>query len=97
MRTRKTPPGHIGQAAIMMPAFIAAESIRSGYNSQAGGRDSTGLAWHGLCQALTFECGRQVRLTTGKEARKKLHVSLHKVAKTGRLRVMEWGSSLPCI
>ncbi|TIX04045.1 MAG: hypothetical protein E5V46_31840, partial [Mesorhizobium sp.] len=35
----------------------------------------------------------QVGFAAGEEAGKKLHNHLHSVAQTGRLRVMEWGSS----
>jgi hypothetical protein len=52
-----------------------------------------GLAGHGVGEALALESGRQVHFAAGKEAGKKLHDHLHSVAQTGRLRLMEWGSS----
>ncbi|WP_167514619.1 hypothetical protein [Mesorhizobium intechi] len=52
-----------------------------------------GLAGHGFGKALALESGGQVHFAAGKEAGKKLHHHLLSVAQTGRLRLMEWGSS----
>lgn len=66
----------------------------SGDETEAGSGHRAGLAGHGPSEALALERGRQVHFTTRKKAAKKLHRILHSVARTGRLRVMEWGSSL---
>lgn len=65
----------------------------SGDKAEARGSHGAGLARHGVGQALALERGRQVHFAAGKEAGKKLHDHLHSVAQTGRLRLMEWGSS----
>ncbi|WP_167391499.1 hypothetical protein [Mesorhizobium temperatum] len=72
----------------------ACELVRSGDEAEAGGGHGAGLARHGVGKALALERGRQVHFTAGKKAGKKLHDHLHSVAQTGRLRLMEWGSSL---
>jgi hypothetical protein len=68
-------------------------ALTSGDEAEPRGSHGAGLAGHGLGQALALESGRQVHFTAGKKAGKKLHVHLHSVAQTGRLRLMEWGSS----
>ncbi|MBE1709289.1 MULTISPECIES: hypothetical protein [Mesorhizobium] len=65
----------------------------SGHEAEARRSHRTGLAGHGVGKALTLESGRQVHFAAGKEAGKKLHHHLLSVAQTGRLRLMEWGSS----
>ncbi|WP_292513335.1 hypothetical protein [Mesorhizobium sp.] len=72
----------------------ACELVRSGDEAEACSGHSTGLARHGVGKALALERGRQVHFTARKKAGKKLHDHLHSVAQTGRLRLMEWGSSL---
>jgi hypothetical protein len=67
--------------------------IASGDEAEAGGIHGAGLAGHGVGKALTFEGSRQVHFAAGEEAGKKLHDHLQSVAQTGRLRLMEWGSS----
>ncbi|MER8826932.1 hypothetical protein NKH73_13015 [Mesorhizobium sp. M0938] len=61
--------------------------------TQARRIHGTGLAGHGVGKALALERSGQVHFATGEEAGKKLHNHLHSVAQTGRLRLMEWGSS----
>ncbi|WP_181175781.1 hypothetical protein [Mesorhizobium sp. B2-3-4] len=65
----------------------------SGDEAEARGSHGAGLARHGLGKALTLESRGQVHLAAGEEAGKKLHGHLQSVAQTGRLRLMEWGSS----
>ena len=65
----------------------------SGNEAEAGGIHGAGLAGHGVGKTLTLESGRQVHFAAGEEAGKKLHHYLHSFAQTGRLRLMEWGSS----
>jgi hypothetical protein len=67
--------------------------IVSGDEAEAGGIHGAGLAGHGVGKTLTLESGGQVHFAAGKEAGKKLHHHLLSVAQTGRLRLMEWGSS----
>ncbi|WP_168247326.1 MULTISPECIES: hypothetical protein [unclassified Mesorhizobium] len=62
--------------------------------AEASGSHGAGLAGHGLGETLTLESGRQVHFAAGEQAGKELHHHLHLVAQTGRLRLMEWGSSL---
>jgi hypothetical protein len=71
----------------------AYELVRSGDETEACGGHGAGLAGHGVGKALALERGRQVHFATGEKAGKKLHCHLHSVAQTGRLRLMEWGSS----
>jgi hypothetical protein len=75
-------------------ACAACELGRSGDEAEARSGHGAGLAGHGFGKALALERGRQVHFTAKKKAGKKLHHHLHSVAQTGRLRVMEWGSSL---
>ncbi|WP_198032679.1 hypothetical protein [Mesorhizobium sp. WSM2561] len=75
-------------------ASAACELGRSGDEAEACGGHGAGLARHGVGKALALERGRQAHFTASKKAGKKLHHHLHSVAQTGRLRVMEWGSSL---
>ncbi|WP_287113961.1 hypothetical protein [Mesorhizobium sp.] len=72
----------------------ACELVRSGDEAEACGGHGAGLAGHGVGKALALERGRQVHFSARKKAGKKLHHHLHSVAQTGRLRLMEWGSSL---
>ncbi|CCV14517.1 hypothetical protein [Mesorhizobium sp. STM 4661] len=65
----------------------------SGDEAEARGSHGAGLAGHGIGKALALERGRQVHFTASEKAGKKLHDHLHSVAQTGRLRLMEWGSS----
>jgi len=65
----------------------------SGDEAEARRSHRTSLSGHGVGKALTLEGGRQVHFAAGEEAGKKLHDHLHSVAQTGRLRLMEWGSS----
>ncbi|MDX8492861.1 hypothetical protein RFN29_14880 [Mesorhizobium sp. VK22B] len=65
----------------------------SGNEAEASGGHGAGLAGHGLGKTLTLESGRQVHFAAGEQAGKELHHHLHLVAQTGRLRLMEWGSS----
>jgi hypothetical protein len=65
----------------------------SGDETEARRSHGAGLAGHGVGKALTLESGGQVHFAAGEEACKKLHHYLHSVARTGRLRLMEWGSS----
>ena len=65
----------------------------SGDEAEARRSHRAGLAGHGVGEALTLESGGQVHFAAGKEAGKKLHHHLLSVAQTGRLRLMEWGSS----
>ncbi|WP_284273710.1 hypothetical protein [Mesorhizobium huakuii] len=65
----------------------------SGDEAEASRGHRTGLAGHRVGKALTLESGGQVHFAAGKEAGKKLHHHLLSVAQTGRLRLMEWGSS----
>ncbi|CCV07563.1 hypothetical protein MESS2_600019 [Mesorhizobium metallidurans STM 2683] len=71
----------------------AYELVKSGDEAEARRIHGTGLAGHGVGKALALERGGQVHFTAGEEAGKKLHCHLHSVAQTGRLRLMEWGSS----
>jgi len=71
----------------------AARKSLSGDETEARRSHGAGLAGHGLGKALALERGRQVHFATGEKAGKKLHHHLHSVAQTGRLRLMEWGSS----
>ena len=71
----------------------AGEPIISGDEAEAGGVHGAGLARHGVGKTLTLESGGQVHFAAGEEAGKKLHDHLQSVAQTGRLRLMEWGSS----
>ncbi|MCF6112857.1 hypothetical protein [Mesorhizobium muleiense] len=75
-------------------ASAACELGRSGDEAEARGGHGAGLARHCVGKALALERGRQAHFTASKKAGKKLHHHLHTVAQTGRLRVMEWGSSL---
>ncbi|MDX8521880.1 hypothetical protein [Mesorhizobium dulcispinae] len=72
-----------------MPSAMAV----SGNEAEASGGHGAGLTGHGLGKALTLESGRQVHFAAGEKAGKQLHHHLHLVAQTGRLRLMEWGSS----
>ncbi|WP_167335219.1 hypothetical protein [Mesorhizobium erdmanii] len=65
----------------------------SGDEAKARRSHRAGLAGHGVGKTLTLESGGQVHFAAGKEAGKKLHDHLQSVAQTGRLRLMEWGSS----
>ena len=65
----------------------------SGDETEARGSHGAGLAGHGVGKALALKRGRQVHFAAGEEACKKLHDHLQSVAQTGRLRLMEWGSS----
>ena len=65
----------------------------SGDEAEARRSHRASLARHGVGKALTLESGGQVHFAAGKEAGKKLHDHLQSVAQTGRLRLMEWGSS----
>jgi hypothetical protein len=67
------------------------DTVRSGHEAETGGGDRAGLAGHGAGKALALESGGQVGFAAGEEAAEELHVYLHSVARTGRLRVMEWG------
>src|SRR3569623_115438 len=67
--------------------------IASGDEAETGSIHGAGLAGHGLGETRTLESGRQVHFAAGEQAGKKLHHHLHSVAQTGRLRLMEWGSS----
>lgn len=69
----------------------------SGYEAEASSGNCAGLARHGLRKTLTLQSGRQVHLAAGEQASEKLHCNLHSVAKTGRLRLMEWGSSFVAV
>ncbi|MDG4851762.1 MULTISPECIES: hypothetical protein [unclassified Mesorhizobium] len=69
------------------------ETAVSGNEAEASGSHGAGLAGHGLGKTLTLKSGRQVHFATGEQAGKELHHHLHLVAQTGRLRLMEWGSS----
>jgi len=69
----------------------------SGYEAKASSGNCASLAGHGLRKTLTLQSGRQVHLTAGEQASEKLHCNLHSVAKTGRLRLMEWGSSFVAV
>ncbi|MBZ9732339.1 hypothetical protein LB534_00630 [Mesorhizobium sp. CA18] len=71
--------------------------IASGDEAEAGSIHGAGLAGHGLGETLTLESGRQVHFAAGEQAGKKLHHHLHSVAQTGRLRLMEWGSSFAAV
>ncbi|MGX9145108.1 hypothetical protein [Mesorhizobium sp. 128a] len=73
-------------------ALLSAVGI-SGDEAEAHRIHGAGLAGHGVGKALALESGRQVHFAAGKEAGKKLHHHLLSVAQTGRLRLMEWGSS----
>ncbi|WP_292500239.1 hypothetical protein [Mesorhizobium sp.] len=93
----KTPPRQDRSGAVIN--FEAAERsaarklVRSGDETKTRGGHGAGLAGHGVGKALALERGRQVHFTASEKAGKKLHVHLHSVAQTGRLRLMEWGSS----
>ena len=52
--------------------------------------------WPGIVLLRRWRSSAVVRLlfAAGEKAGKKLHEHLHSVAQTGRLRLMEWGSSL---
>ncbi|WP_181183013.1 hypothetical protein [Mesorhizobium sp. B3-2-1] len=65
----------------------------SGDEAETRGSHGAGLARHGLGKALTLESRGQVHFAACEEAGKKLHDHLQSVAQTGRLRLMEWGSS----
>src|SRR6185312_8274716 len=65
----------------------------SGDETEAGSSHGTGLARHRPGKALALKRGRQVHFAAGKKTAKELHRNLHKAALTGRLRMMEWGSS----
>ncbi|CDX12624.1 hypothetical protein MPLB_1210005 [Mesorhizobium sp. ORS 3324] len=65
----------------------------SGNEAEASSGHGASLAWHGLGKTLTLEGGRQIHFAAGEKAGKQLHCHLHQVAQTGRLRLMEWGSS----
>ncbi|WP_181166752.1 hypothetical protein [Mesorhizobium sp. B2-5-4] len=65
----------------------------SGDEAETRRSHGPGLARHGVGEALTLESGGQVHFAAGEEAGKKLHDHLQSVAQTGRLRLMEWGSS----
>ncbi|WP_292314929.1 hypothetical protein [Mesorhizobium sp.] len=67
--------------------------IVSGNKAETSSGHGAGLAGHGLGEALTLQSGRQVHFAPGEKAGKELHHHLHLVAQTGRLRLMEWGSS----
>ncbi|WP_189341530.1 hypothetical protein [Mesorhizobium sp. M2A.F.Ca.ET.042.01.1.1] len=67
--------------------------IVSGNKAETSSGHGAGLAGHGLGEALTLQSGRQVHFAAGEKAGKELHHHLHLVAQTGRLRLMEWGSS----
>lgn len=69
------------------------ELLLSGDEAEARRSHGAGLARHGLGEALTLESRGQVHFAAGEEAGKKLHDHLQSVAQTGRLRLMEWGSS----
>ncbi|UVC18769.1 hypothetical protein [Mesorhizobium onobrychidis] len=71
----------------------ACELVRSGDEAEARGGHGAGLARHSVGKALALERGGQVHFTASEKASKKLHCHLHLVAQTGRLRLMEWGSS----
>jgi hypothetical protein len=71
----------------------AAWEKSSGDEAEARRSHGASLAGHGVGKALTLESGRQVHFAAGEEAGKKLHDHLQSVAQTGRLRLMEWGSS----
>jgi hypothetical protein len=67
--------------------------VISGDEAEAHRIHGAGLAGHGVGKALALESGRQVHFAAGEKAGKKLHHHLLSVAQTGRLRLMEWGSS----
>ncbi|MER8432647.1 hypothetical protein [Mesorhizobium caraganae] len=67
--------------------------VISGDEAKAHRVHSAGLAGHGVGKALALESGGQVHFAAGEKAGKKLHHHLLSVAQTGRLRLMEWGSS----
>jgi hypothetical protein len=82
-------------ASASRAAFNSAYQRRivSGNKAETGSSHGAGLAGHGLGEALTLQGGRQVHFAAGEQAGKELHHHLHLVAQTGRLRLMEWGSS----
>ena len=67
--------------------------VMSGDEAETRGSHGAGLAGHGVGKGLALESGSQVHFAAGEEAGKKLHDHLQSVAQTGRLRLMEWGSS----
>jgi hypothetical protein len=82
-----------GVAVLKQRQGGAAPEKWSGDEAEARRSHRTGLAGHGVGKALTLESGGQVHFAAGEEAGKKLHDHLLSVAQTGRLRLMEWGSS----
>lgn len=91
----RTPPRQ-NRSGVNLEAAAGSAALEvgiSGDEAEARRIHGAGLARHGLGKALALESGRQVHLAAGEEAGKKLHVHLHSVAQTGRLRLMEWGSS----
>jgi len=96
-QAKETPPRQ-GRSGVEVNLEAAAgrrraEVSMSSDEAEARGSHGAGLAGHGVRKALALERGRQVHFTAGEEAGKKLHCHLHSVAQTGRLRLMEWGSS----
>ena len=91
----KTPPWLEpgGVTVLKQRQGDAAWEKSSGDEAEARRSHRAGLAGQGVGEALTLESGGQVHFAAGEEAGKKLHDHLHSVAQTGRLRLMEWGSS----
>lgn len=63
------------------------------HEAKASRGDGSSLARHAAGELLALQSGGQVHLAAGEKAGEKLHHNLQSVAKTGRLRFMEWGSS----
>ena len=91
----KTPPWEEpgGVAVLKQRQGNAACKKSSGDEAEARRSHRAGLAGQGVGKAVTLESGGQVHFAAGEEAGKKLHDDLHSVSQTGRLRLMEWGSS----
>jgi hypothetical protein len=94
---QKTPPRQDRSGALInyeaATGSAACGLVRSGDEAKTRGGHGACLARHRVGKALALERGRQVHFTAGEKAGKKLHDHLHSVAQTGRLRLMEWGSS----
>ena len=93
----KTPPRQteatLGSTSKQRQGTLPSQAVVSGDEAEARCIHGAGLAGHGVGKALALKSGRQVHFAAGKEAGKKLHHHLLSVAQTGRLRLMEWGSS----
>jgi hypothetical protein len=91
----KTPPWLEPGGVTVLKAAAGKRCLEKSSGDEAEARRShrAGLAGHGVGEALTLESCGQVHFAAGEEAGKKLHDHLHSVAQTGRLRLMEWGSS----